>query len=236
MPFSGARWPGWTQRASSAGKSVRPPKEPYPERVPSDIAAQLQRFYDGEMRDRASRPLGDERTDRVTAFLAQCRERGLQSVLEVGCGAGRDGLLLAKGGLEYVGVDASREAVTVCRELGLVATQGSATALPFEADRFDAAWSMSTLMHLPGNDLAQALAELRRVVRPGGMVEIGVWGHTSNREWVKPDGRFFLHRSDDHLRSELARLGEVVGFATWDWFDDGGHYQWARVELATTTA
>ncbi|SES23069.1 Methyltransferase domain-containing protein [Pedococcus cremeus] len=212
------------------------PRETYPERMSSDVSAQLQQFYDAEMRDRASRPLGDERTDRVTAFLAHCRERGIRSVLEVGCGAGRDGTLIADGGFEYVGVDASREAVTVCRELGLVAAQGSATALPFEADRFDAAWSMSTLMHLPGNALARALAELRRVVRPGGLVEIGVWGHTSNREWVKPDGRFFKHRSDDELRGELANLGEVVDFATWDWFDDGGHYQWARVEVATTTA
>ena len=199
--------------------------------MPSDIAAQLQQFYDGEMRDRASRPLGDERTDRVTAFLAQCRERDVRSVIEIGCGAGRDGALLANAGLEYVGVDASRESVRVCRELGLVASQASATALPFEADRFDAAWSMSTLMHLPGDDLARALTELRRVVRPGGVVEIGVWGHTSNREWVKPDGRFFKHRSDDELRSELARLGEVVDFDTWGWFDDGGHYQWARVEV-----
>jgi SAM-dependent methyltransferase len=204
--------------------------------MPSDVSAQLQQFYDGEMRDRASRPLGDERTARVTAFLAECREHGIRSVLEIGCGAGRDGTLIANGGLEYVGVDASHEAVTVCRELGLAAAQGSATGLPFEADRFDAAWSMSTLMHLPGPGLERALGELRRVVRVGGIVEIGVWGHTSSGEWVKPDGRFFKHRSDEELRSELGRLGEVVDFATWDWFDDGGHYQWARVEVATTTA
>jgi SAM-dependent methyltransferase len=199
--------------------------------MPSDIAAHLQQFYAGEMRDRASRPLGDERRNRVTAFLSHCREPGIRSVLEIGCGAGRDGALLAKAGLEYVGVDASREAVTVCRELGLVASQASATALPFEPDRFDAAWCMSTLMHLPGDDLARALDELRRVVRARGTVEIGVWGHTSNREWVKPDGRFFKHRSDDELRNELTRLGTVVDFATWDWFDDGGHYQCARVEV-----
>jgi SAM-dependent methyltransferase len=190
--------------------------------MPSEVSTQLQHFYDGEMRDRASRPLGDERTERVTAFLRRCHDRGVHSVLEVGCGAGRDGALIAAAGLEYVGVDASREAVKVCRELGLVASQASATALPFEADRFDAAWSMSTLMHLPGNDMAQALSELRRVVRVGGIVEIGVWGHTSNREWVKPDGRFFKHRSDDELRAQLAHLGTVVVFATWDWFEDGG--------------
>jgi SAM-dependent methyltransferase len=199
--------------------------------MPSDISTQLQQFYDGEMRDRASRPLGDERSRRVAAFANLCRERGIRSVLEIGCGAGRDGALIAGADLDYTGIDASRQAVTVCRELGLVASLASATALPFEADRFDAAWSMSTLMHLPGNGMAQALDELRRVVRPGGIVEVGVWGQTTTRDWTSPDGRYFRQRTDDDLRGELARLGEVVDFDTWDWFDDGGHYQWARVQV-----
>ncbi len=103
--------------------------------------------------------------------------------------------------------------------------------LPFEPNSFDAAWSMSTLMHLPGEDLARAIDELRGVVRTGGLVEIGVWGHMQDREWTSPDGRYFNHRSDDSFRAELAGLGTVLDFDTWSWFDDGGHYQWARVEV-----
>ena len=97
---------------------------------------------------------------------------------------------------------------------------------------FDAAWSMSTLMHLPGDGFALALHELGRVLRPGGTVEIGVWGHTSNREWTSPDGRYFNHRSDEQFQHELHALGDVVAFDTWDWREDGGHYQWARVVTA----
>jgi SAM-dependent methyltransferase len=195
----------------------------------SDISANLKSFYDGEVEDRAGRPLGDWRTELVRAFTGRLRANEGQTLLEVGCGAGRDALILSESGWTYTGVDLSSVAVRTCRELGLHAIEASATRLPFAADSFDAAWSMSTLMHLPGDGFGRAIQELRRVVRPGGVIEIGVWGHTTDREWTSPDGRYFKHRSDERFQLDLQELGQVVAFETWDWFDEGGHYQWARV-------
>ncbi|HEU4568910.1 MAG TPA: class I SAM-dependent methyltransferase [Marmoricola sp.] len=199
----------------------------------SSVAATLKSFYDVEMRERATRPLGDERLHHVEAFAAAARERGCRSVLEIGCGAGRDGRLLRDAGLSYVGIDLSTQAARTCRALGLPAVEGSATRLPFASAGVDAAWSMSTLMHLPGDGFARAIDELRRVVRPGGLVEIGVWGHTEDGERTSPDGRYFRQRTDQTLRQELARLGGLLAFETWDWFEDGGHYQWTRVQVAS---
>lgn len=193
------------------------------------VTGELKRFYDAEMAARAQRPLGDERLRCLGEFVTTARRLACNSVLEVGCGAGRDGVAIQGAGFAYTGVDLSTSAVHLCRQRGLRAVEAVATALPFAEGSFDAAWSMSTLMHLPGDQFAVAIEEIRRVIRPGGLVEIGVWGHSTDREWTKPDGRYFKHRSDDSLRSELARLGEVTSFATWDWYDDGGHYQWARV-------
>lgn len=194
-----------------------------------DVDANLKSFYNDEMQDRAGRALGDERGRRVRAFTDHLRAQEAEALLEVGCGAGRDGLILSESGCDYTGVDLSSTAVQMCRDLGLNALEGTATGLPFMDNVFDAAWSMSTLMHLPGDGFDRAIRELRRVVRPGGVVEIGVWGHTDNREWTSPDGRYFKHRSDEQLQDVLQDLGQVAAFDTWDWFDDGGHYQWARV-------
>ena len=47
---------------------------------------------------------------------------------------------------------------------------------------------MSTLIYLPNNDFGMALRETGTRRRPGGVVEIGVWGHTQNRDWTSPDG------------------------------------------------
>lgn len=195
----------------------------------------LRRFYDGEIYKRATRPVVPERERRRDAFAQECRERAIRTVLEVGCGAGRDGACLVASGLNYSGIDLSSKAVQMCRGLGLNAHEAKATSLPFEDATFDGAWSMSTLMHLPEDGMRTALTELRRVVRSGGLVEVGVWGDTRNRDWTGPDGRFFCLRTDDTFKALLGEVGTVEDFATWDWsndrFDAGAHYQWARLSL-----
>ncbi len=193
------------------------------------IEEDLKAYYAHEIKDRGGRELGDERTARVAEFISHLRTTRAQAVLEVGCGAGRDGLALVGSGCAYTGVDLSPVAVQTCRDQGLAAVEGTATDLPFASDFFDAAWSMSTLMHLPGDGFSRAIQELRRVVRSGGTIDIGVWGNTTNRQWTSPDGRYFNHRSDDQLQDELQALGDLVSFDTWNWFEDGGHYQCARV-------
>jgi arsenite methyltransferase len=50
--------------------------------------------------------------------------------------------------------------------------QASLTALPYPDNAFDAVWCANVLMHLTDAELPDALGELRRVVRPGGIVAV----------------------------------------------------------------
>jgi SAM-dependent methyltransferase len=47
-----------------------------------------------------------------------------------------------------------------------------ATALPYEAESFDAAYSASVIEHIPGDGDTAAMAELARVLRPGGLLAL----------------------------------------------------------------
>lgn len=91
-----------------------------------------------------------------------------RDVLEVGCGTG---LLLARFA-EFArsakGIDLSEGMLEKARERGLDARQASATELPFPDDSFDVACSFKVLAHIP--PIADALAEMTRVVRPGGHI------------------------------------------------------------------
>lgn len=107
------------------------------------------------MKDRADRALGDNRTDRVRTFTEHLCANQARTLLEVGCGAGRDGLILSESGCAYTGIDLSPVAVQTCRDKGLNAVEASAIDLPFGHNSFNAAWSMSTLMHLPGDGFAR---------------------------------------------------------------------------------
>ncbi len=97
-------------------------------------------------------------------------------VLEIGCGpgflTGAVATLLPQG--KATGLDLSSEMLAVARTVvapehpNLSFEQGSAYELPFADDSFDFAYSRLVFQHLA--DPQAALAEARRVVKPGGMV------------------------------------------------------------------
>jgi ubiquinone/menaquinone biosynthesis C-methylase UbiE len=98
--------------------------------------------------------------------------RGDERVLDVGCGNGyylgalRDA---SHGGL-VVGADLSEGMLrsAAARSGRATLMLGDAQRLPFPGDSFDVALAMHMLYHVP--DRAIAISELRRVVRPGGVV------------------------------------------------------------------
>ncbi len=191
--------------------------------------ADLVAFYNTEVDSRAQRPLGQSREHILARFIADCEAANLKDVLEIGCGAGRDGEVLARS-LTYTGIDITPASVEHCRALGLHAVVAGAQDLPFDDNSFDAVFSMSTFMHLPDDVFDAALLQVRRVLRTGGIFDIGVWGHESDRDWTTQDGRYFRHRSEATLRAELAKVGRVEDFRV---VSDGpqqrGTYQVARV-------
>ncbi|WP_274376908.1 class I SAM-dependent methyltransferase [Desulforamulus reducens] len=88
-------------------------------------------------------------------------------ILDAGCGAGGTMEYMLKYGC-VVGVDISPEMVEHCRNIGLSAYCEGVERLPFENHSFDLVLCLDVLEHLP--DERPALHELKRVVRPGGML------------------------------------------------------------------
>jgi SAM-dependent methyltransferase len=88
---------------------------------------------------------------------------GLQdaSVLDVGSGTG----YLQDVVTHYTGLDISAAAAKRYHKRFVA---GTATAMPFADHEFDTAWSIWVLEHIPNPEAA--LAEIRRVVKPGGLL------------------------------------------------------------------
>jgi SAM-dependent methyltransferase len=95
----------------------------------------------------------------IVADFAKTAGVATGRVLEVGAGSG----LLQDTVQRYIGIDVSSRAK---RFFHKPFVEASATALPFEDNAFDAAWSIWVLEHVTNPE--QALSEMRRVVRDGG--------------------------------------------------------------------
>jgi demethylmenaquinone methyltransferase/2-methoxy-6-polyprenyl-1,4-benzoquinol methylase len=126
------------------------------------------------------------------------------AMLDLGCGTGKLGALLAQGGRPVTGVDLShamlvRAAATTGPRMALV--QGSAFALPFRDRAFSGAVSGFVLRNL--DDLPQAFRELARVLRPAAPVALV--------DITEPKNSTLRRLFDGYLGTVAPTLGGLVG-------------------------
>jgi len=102
-------------------------------------------------------------------------------VLDVGYGSGTSFLGLAERFHELHGLDTHDYGPAVARVfegegLRVALRQGSVLEPPYPEEWFDAILAMSVLEHLKPNDQPRVMAEMRRLLRPGGVLVVGVPG------------------------------------------------------------
>ena len=117
----------------------------------------------------------------AVAVLADLSDRTL--VVDVGCGPGRflGRLRVARPDLRCLGVDVGTGMLGAIEDAQVRRVVGSADALPVRSQAADAAVAMHMLYHLP--DPQAGLAELRRVVRPGGWLVVSANDYDADGLW-----------------------------------------------------
>ena len=105
------------------------------------------------------------------------------SVLEAGCGTGLILKEVAPLARRAVGLDLSTGMLHKARARGLDVVHGSVTDLPFADGEFDLAYSFKVLAHV--ERIERAMAELARVVKPGGHVIAEFYNPWSLRGLIK---------------------------------------------------
>jgi SAM-dependent methyltransferase len=155
-------------------------------------------------------------------------------VMDLGCGPGRDIALLRERGLQVIGLDRStgmlREAA---RRVGGGLACADMRGLPLCAANLDGVWMCASLLHMPRGDAPAVLAEVYRVLRPGGNVYISVQ-EGQGETWADSDGgrRFFTFFQVDELQTLLLQAGFSV---RQHWKSAGGHSIWLSVLAARNT-
>lgn len=118
----------------------------------------------------------------IDRFVELVREDG--PVLDAGCGAGRMTRYLADRGCMAQGVDLSPGMVEQARlaHPDLTFSTGSLSGMPFADAQFAGALVWYSTIHLTDQELPAALAEIVRVVRPGGYLLVGFQAGTGTQD------------------------------------------------------
>ncbi len=164
--------------------SVIPPKEEKPQYV-RDMFARISRRYD--LMNRIMTAGQDQRWRRMVVQMCDLPQGG--RLLDVATGTGDIAYeaLRMRPDIRAVGMDFTFEMMAVGKQkapdLHVPFVQGDALALPFADNSFDAACSGFMMRNVV--DIAQAFAEQRRVVRPGGRVVCLEITHPRFAPWRK---------------------------------------------------
>lgn len=127
-------------------------------------------------------------------------------LLDLGCGTGAF-LSQAPDSFHAFGLDFSDHAVNFCAERNLKdIVQADAQNLPFSDSEFNAVVTLDTLEHVP-ND-AQAISEICRVLRPGGVAIINVPAY----KWLWGPHDVALMHFRRYTQVQLVQLLQNAGF------------------------
>ncbi len=173
------------------------------------------------------------------AFLARVRDEGCRRLLEVGAGTGQDSAFFAAAGLEVVATDLSPAMVEYCRAKGLDSHVVDVLALDFPPASFDAVYTVNCLLHVPDADLPTALANICALLRPDGLMYLGVWGGEDREGPLDDDehepARFFAWRSDEQIQKYVSPYFTILDFHTVRSQDDH-YFQSLTLRTRTTEA
>jgi ubiquinone/menaquinone biosynthesis C-methylase UbiE len=201
-------------------------------RLTPELRERIRQSFDQASRDEEHFPSTiDPRIYHVKLIRQHLGALQGKRVLDVGCGKGRFARVFRdqEPEAEFWGLDISEEMLRLV-PAGIHTRAGSMTELPFENQFFDAAYATESLEHAV--EIEKAVAEICRVVKPGGRIAIidknaEQWGRLETPEWE----RWFTRRELERLLRRHCREVSSVPVSYWEDIEpDGLFLAWLAVK------
>lgn len=168
-------------------------------------------YYESHTREYHASTVGADVRALYPPFLTHL-EPGA-TILDAGCGSGRDTRAFVERGFRLTAIDgspamarlASAYAGQPCRVL-------SFDELAFEQE-FDGIWACASLLHVAKRDMAAVLRRFARALTPAGVIYISL--RQGDGERVIADGRFFNYYTAGEFRDVVAQVPALREIAFW---------------------
>lgn len=153
---------------------------------------------------------------------------GEASVIDMGCGSGRDVMSFSDMGHDALGLDGAKELLKLAEERLGIKTKAADISDYKAASPYDGVWCCASLIHLNGEEKARFFRNLDRNLKSGGVIYISV------RDGIKTgrddNGVYMSNCSEAELRKYLEDAGcEILEMkVTEDALERGG-VKWLNV-------
>jgi SAM-dependent methyltransferase len=177
------------------------------------IAALTLGHYNQRAQDFWEGTRGHDVAQNIAALLRHIGGEPPFTILDIGCGPGRDLKVFAELGHIAVGLDGAQRFAEMAREFsGCEVWQQDLLALDLPPARFDGIFANAVLFHVPSQELPRVLAELHGTLRPGGVLFSSNPRGNNEEGWNR--GRYGAYHDLESWRRFLTQAG----------FDELEHY------------
>lgn len=151
-----------------------------------------------------------EMTSLYQSFLRYLPEHA--SILDLGCGSGRDALAFKNFGHQVEAIDYSEELVgKACQLTGLPVQLGNFYELSAQG-KYDGIWACASLLHCERDKLSDVLQRILRALKPNGVCYMSFKYGDQNRE---KDGRSFTDVNEKQTHDLLKSFDDVLLLQQW---------------------
>jgi SAM-dependent methyltransferase len=169
-------------------------------------------FYEAAAQPYFARTVGVDMSAEREAFVRALRRSfpavSAPSILDAGCGSGRDAKAFVEAGCRVTAFDGSSSLARLAsRHTGLAVQQRRFDELD-ERQAYHGVWACASLLHLPVDEFAQALQRIRGALLDGGLFFLSL--KEGEGTCVEADGRFFAYYRDAQLSALLDAAGFTV--------------------------
>ncbi len=189
-------------------------------------------YYEKNAQDFADSTADIEFSEIQDAFLAELKNGA--SVLDFGCGGGRDTCYFLKKGYKVTALDGSAALCRIAEEkTGIPVIQMDFNDFE-ELDMYDGIWACSSILHLSRQELKQVLVHMEQALHKGGII------YTSFKygdfEGMR-NGRYFADFTENSFRTFVSEIEQLTVEKLWvtrDARPDRQDEKWLNMILRTT--
>ena len=141
----------------------------------------------------------------IAALLDHIQGTPPFTILDFGCGPGRDLRAFTDIGHVGIGLEGSERFVGMAREQGFEVLQQNFLELDLPGEKFDGVFANASLFHVPSQELPRVLRELHATLKPGGVLFSSNPRGSNEEGWNR--GRYGAYRDLETWRDYLRDAG-----------------------------